>query len=176
MAAIDPTATPQLEDADASAPVRATLKLIRERIEPGDDDDEDEDDEEDFDDDDIEAIQRRIGAAIGDDDDEDEDEEDDEDDEDVTGGPSDPSKTKKARQDAAIKDLLDSVKTNGDEKMTNGVNGTKKSKGKQPIVNGELEDEDDEDDDEDDDDEFDDSLEEFVICTLDPEKVFSGTP
>ncbi|KAK5124495.1 hypothetical protein LTR85_001712 [Meristemomyces frigidus] len=171
MAAIDPTAEPEGEE---GAPQRATLKIIRQPLELDDYDSEDEDDDEDdFDPDEME----RILAEEADDDDE-----DDEDDEMVNGGPSDPTKSKKARKAAAeeqIKKMLIEegmdVDDESDDDVPNGVNGTNgvngkshkhKSKGKMPVS-------DEEEDEEDDEDEDDMEVEEFVICTLDPSKNYN---
>ena len=152
MAAIDPSAEPEGED---DAVPRATLKLIRR---PLDDESDEEDDE--FDIDEMEAMLAEQ---------EEDDDEDSDDDEDLKGGPSDPAKTKKARREAAAKQLqaLAEEEMDLDEDMPNGVSGSKKSAkalGKMPAS-------DDSDEDEDDDGEG--ELEEFVLCTLDPSKVRS---
>jgi hypothetical protein len=147
MAAIDPNA-----ELDSDVPKRSTLKLIKVRAPEFDSDDEDDD----FDVDDVAAIERRLGLTSEDDDD-DEEESDDE----KNGGPSDPEKTKKARAEALIKALKDDEEMD-DLDLTNGINGIKSSKGKAKAVEDELdEDEDSEDED----------IKEYVICTLDPEKV-----
>ncbi|EMC96023.1 hypothetical protein BAUCODRAFT_123299 [Baudoinia panamericana UAMH 10762] len=180
MAAIDPSAKP--DGAEGAAP-RATLKILRRPLELWDDDEDEDDEDDDEEDFDADMMEKMLAGELvdGDDeDDEDEDEEDDEDDEDdeeLNGGPSDPSKGKKARTEAAIKKLIgDGMDVDGDDQEVklNGVNGVAKSakaKGKMPA--GDLE-EDDEDDEEDDDDiDIDDlegEIEEFVLCTLDPEK------
>lgn len=154
MAAIDPTAEPEGEE---GAPPRATLKIMRRPI--GMDDESDDDSEGSFDADEMEAM-----LAEEDDDD------DDEDDEMVNGGPSDPSKSKKARVAAIKKMLADEVMDvdGEDEKpaLTNGVAKSAKSKGKMPASD---EDEDEEEDDESDEDG---EIEEFILCTLDPQKVW----
>ncbi|KAK8154734.1 hypothetical protein IWX90DRAFT_392362 [Phyllosticta citrichinensis] len=144
MAAIDPSAEPQ-----GDGPARATLKLIREPITNGEDDSDDEEDDS------IDAIRARLGEIISDD-------ESDSDDE-KNGGPSDPAKSKKARTEAALKQILEAA--NEDEMDVDG--GAKKNKGKAPAVEGES-DEDSEEDDDDDDEEM--EMEEFVICTLDADK------
>ncbi|TKA83097.1 hypothetical protein B0A55_00869 [Friedmanniomyces simplex] len=158
MAAIDPTAAPL---GDEGAVPRATLKIIRQPLDASDmySDENDSDDEEEFDADEMEAM-----LGVNGDDSEDEDE-----DEDVNGGPSDPSKTKQARVEAALKKLsevdgMDVDDDDDEEPKTNGVNGVSKSvkaKGKMPASDSD-EDEDSEDGEE--------VIEEFVICTLDPEK------
>lgn len=160
MAAIDPTAESM---GPSDAPLRATLKVFRQPLldEFEDDFDEDDEDDEDFDADEMD----RILAG--------EDSDSSDDDEEVNGGPSDPAKSKKAKKEQAraeIKKLLDAEGMDVDEEdAPNGVNGTSKSKkaiGKMP-AGGEEEDEDDSEIDSDDEGE----IEEFVICTLDTDKV-----
>ena len=147
MAAIDPN-----EELDNDMPKRATLKLIKIRAPEFDSDDDDDD----FDDDDVAAIERRLGLTSEDDDDDDE-----ESDEERNGGPSDPEKTKKARAEALIKALINDEEID-DFELANGINGIMSSKGKAKAVEDELdEDEDSEDED----------IKEYVICTLDSEKV-----
>ncbi|KAK5682325.1 peptidylprolyl isomerase fpr3 [Elasticomyces elasticus] len=152
MAAIDPTAIAQGED---GAIPRATLKIIRQPLDPEDMyDDEDSDDEEDFDADEMDAM---LGGGGSDSDEDDEEE--------VNGGPSDPSKSKNAKIAALMKKLKESDSMDVDEPQTNGVNGvSKKAKGKRPASD------EDEDSEEDSDEDDEDLVEEFVICTLDPEK------
>jgi hypothetical protein len=150
MAAIDPNA-----ELDSDVPKRSTLKLIKVRAPEFDSDDEDDD----FDVDDVAAIERRLGLTSEDDDD-DEEESDDE----KNGGPSDPEKTKKARAEALIKALKDDEEMD-DLDLTNGINGIKSSKGKAKAVEDELDELDEDEDSEDED------IKEYVICTLDPEKV-----
>lgn len=152
MAAIDPSAE---SEGDVK---RATLKIIRQPLDM--DDYSDDESDEDFDAAEMDAL-----LAEGSDDDDDESEDDDE----ANGGPSDPKKTKAARKaaaQAAIKKLLEQDEMDVDEAQTNGVNGKKSSKalGKMPAS-------DEEDDDEDDDSEDGAEIEEFVICTLDPNQV-----
>jgi FK506-binding nuclear protein len=148
MAAIDPS-----EPAEESANrPRSTLKIVRQPI--GSEDDEDS-----------EEYMRALLAES----DSDEDSEDDE--EEVNGGPSDPTKTKKARKAAALAQLMETLAEAGsDEEMEdapNGVNGTKADKkGKAKATSDDEEDS--EEDSEDDDEEV--EVEEFVLCTLDPEK------
>ncbi|GAB7347497.1 hypothetical protein MBLNU459_g4403t1 [Dothideomycetes sp. NU459] len=146
MAAIDPSAAP--EGVDGAAP-RATLKLIRAPLLDMEDDDSDFDPEE-------------MDAMLA----EGESDEDDESDDDVNGGPSDPSKSKKALKMAALrKELADEM----DVEMTNG-----KTKGKGKVLDiSEDFDDDDEDDEDDDDEDF--EPEEFVICTLDPNQNYQQT-
>lgn len=151
MAALDPTEPPEFDENSTSTTIpRSTLKIIRQ---PGGDVD-DEDDEE--------YMRAMLGDSDSDSEDEDEDEE-------VNGGPSDPSKSKKARKEAALKQLMESIDTgDSDEEMEDGpkINGlTADIKGKAKATD---DDEDDEDDSEDDDEEV--EIEEFVLCTLDTEK------
>jgi FK506-binding nuclear protein len=163
MAAIDPSAVPQIDDDNKA--LRATLKIIRAPMD--EDDDEDDDEDYDEDDDDIEAIKARLRGIISD---EDMSEDDDSEDE-KNGGPSDPAKSKKAKQAALTKKLQEELDEDieMDESFTNGVNG--KSKGKGKALDDEEIDSDDESIDSDDDD---DEVEEFVLCTLDPERVSSS--
>ncbi|QIW98493.1 hypothetical protein AMS68_004011 [Peltaster fructicola] len=150
MAAIDPSAEAEGEE---GAPVRATLKIIRL---PLTEDDFDVEDEEDFDPDEMDAI-----LAGAEEDSEDEDDDDEDDDLETNGGPSDPSKTKKARKaaaEAAIQKLLEAEGMDVDEDDDEDVNGV-----------------DDDEDDEDSDDDDGAEIEEFVICTLDPQKQYQQT-
>jgi FK506-binding nuclear protein len=149
MAALDPTEPPELDE-NSTGPARATLKIIRQ---PNGYDDDDEDDDE--------YMREILGESDSEDEDEDEDEE-------ANGGPSDPSKSKKARKEAALKQLMESIDTaDSDEEMVDGPNGiTADKKGKAKATD---EDEDDEDDSDDDSEEV--EVEEFVLCTLDAEKV-----
>jgi Nucleoplasmin-like domain len=86
MAAIDPTALPQIDDPDV--PPRATLKMIRLPV-----DDSDDEADDDYEDDDVETIRRRLGIA-----------------DETNGGPGE--KTKKAREEA-LKKALDKDLPNG---------------------------------------------------------------
>ena len=156
MAAIDPSARPQhTGTANGDAPARATLKIIRQPfgVDDEDDDSEGDSDEEDY-------LNALLGGAG------EEDDESSSDDEEKNGGPSDPTKTEKARKEAAVEQLKKALaESNGDDEMELDLaNGTSVaiSKGKAKATD---EDEDDEDDEEDLD------IEEFVICTLDPSKV-----
>ncbi|KAF2244859.1 hypothetical protein BU26DRAFT_522595 [Trematosphaeria pertusa] len=157
MAAIDPTAEAQVDDTYKVA--RATLKLIRV---PDDEDDDDDD----YDPDDVEAIRARLReeGVLGSSSSSDMSEDDDDSDEEMNGGPSDPAKSKKAKQEALKKKIQEEMEDEEMLGLTNGVNG----KGKAKALNGDIssdEEEDDEDDDEDDDE-----VSELVVCTLDPEK------
>lgn len=150
MAAIDPGSILFYPDSGASID-RCTLILLREPI--------DDDDESDEDYDDVDAIRARLAGAISDE--EDEDEEDEDSDEEKNGGPSDPARTKKARKEAAmreIKKLLEEEDEMDLDDAPNGVNGTKANKGKGKATDLDEDSSEDED------------LEEFVICTLDSEK------
>lgn len=168
MAAIDPSAVPVL-DADNKTP-RATLKLIRERQDPGDFGSDDEDDEDDEDFDSIAAIKARLAGIISEEDDSDISEDDDSEEE-KNGGPSDPVKAKKAKQAALTKKLQEELDAEEMEidSTPNGVNG-KSSKGKAKAIDDDLSSDDDEDDSDDGEE-----VEEFVICTLDPEKNYQQT-
>lgn len=161
MAAIDPSAEPEGEEGVIP---RATLKVIRQSL-LDDEDDEYDDDDSDFD---QEQMERLLAEEYSDD--------SDEDDEEVNGGPSDPSKSKKAKLAAAKRDIQKMIEEDGmevdeddsedDDDVLNGINGfTKSAKalGKLPAS--------DEDEDEDSDDMSDVEVEEYVICTLDPTKV-----
>ena len=160
MAAIDPSVEPALEEPGSGNPSpRATLKIIRQP--PSSNDSSDDDDESDADSDDIMTL---LNGA-----DDDESESSDEDEE-RNGGPSDPSKSKKALKEKALAELrktLDDVNDSddgADTHVTNGVNGaaSKKAKGKAKATGDEEESDDEGDGIE---------MEEFVLCTLDPVKV-----
>lgn len=159
MAAVDPTQEPEA-DAEGNVPAvpRATLRLVK-RAFPGLDD-EDEDDE--VDDEYLRAL------LAGEDDESDSDEE-------ANGGPSDPAKSKKQKQAEAIKKLIESAQAESDEdEEMEDAKPKSKGKGKGKAVE-EDSDEDDEDDDSDLDSEGAD-LENFVICTLDTERVSQLRP
>ena len=166
MAAIDPTAAPEFTGtANGDAPVRATLKLIRQMRSPDEDSEEDSEEEDSEEEDYLNAV---LNGNVSEDDD-DESSQDDE----KNGGPSDPSKSRKAREEAAVEQLKQALAENESEDemdvdATNGINGiiSKLSKGKGKITG------DEEDSDDDDQDSVDLKIEEFVICTLDPEKVY----
>jgi len=153
MAAIDPSAEPEGEEGTLA---RATLKIIRQS--PYDLDD-DEDDDSDFD---VEEMERILAG----------DNSEESDDEDVTGGPSDPAKSKKAKKEAAKKEIRKLLEEEGmdiDDAALNGINSAKKSAkalGKMPASEDDEDDEDEDDEDEDSD--FESEIEEFVVCTLDP--------
>lgn len=146
MAAIDPTAPPQA-DSEGNVPAvpRSTLKFVKRRVEGSDD-------EEDFD---HEYFEKLLGNG--------DDEEDSESDEEA--GPSDPAKSRKARREAAIKQLLEATNEESDDEMEDAdakPNGKSKKGKAKASEEDEEESEDDEDDEED--------LEEFVVCTLDTER------
>lgn len=155
MAAIDPSEPAELEDTpNGTSRPRATLKLIR-QTDDSDDEDDDEDDEE--------AMRALLAQSSSD--------EDSESDEEANGGPSDPSKSKKARKQAALEQLIESLKGDAsDEEMGDAPNGIKSKKGKAKATSDDEESEDESDDGEDLD------FEEFVLCTLDPEKVIAWLP
>jgi FK506-binding nuclear protein len=159
MAAIDPSAEPQIDEVNKA--LRSTLKIIRAPI----DEDDDEDDEDyDEDDDNIEAIKSRLAGIISD-----EDMSEDDSEEEKNGGPSDPAKTKKAKQAALSKKMQEELdeEMELDNSFTNGVNG--KAKGKAKALDDEEISSDDESIESGDEEE----VEEFVVCTLDPTSVSS---
>ncbi|KAL8715973.1 MAG: hypothetical protein Q9220_000640 [cf. Caloplaca sp. 1 TL-2023] len=171
MAAIDPTAEPEhTGTANGDVPPRATLKLIYDRSSPAEDDDDSEGDM------DGEDYLRALMEGQGSDEDIDEDDESSSDEE-ANGGPSDPSKTRKARKQAAAEQIMKALAENmsEDEMDVDGVNGVngdiskKRNKGKGKAVSGEEE-EDSEDEDVDEAD-----MEEIVMCTLDPQKNYQQT-
>ena len=107
------------------------------------------------------ATLKILRAPMGDDDSEDDE---------AAPGPSDPSKSKKARKAAAmeaIKKLLQEDEMDVDAKP----NGKGKGKGKAPVSDDDEEEDDDEDDLEDDEEGEDEEIEEFVLCTLDTKSV-----
>ncbi|KAL3419053.1 FK506-binding protein 4 [Phlyctema vagabunda] len=157
MAAIDPSeAAVQDETSTTPSRARATLKILRQPLTAEDEDDEEENEE----------YMRALLAES----DSDESEEEEE----ANGGPSDPTKSKKARKQAALEQLMASIGADGDsdKEMEDASSNTKKGKkGKAiSIVNDDEESEEDSDDDEED---FD--IEEFVLCTLDPEQHYQQT-
>lgn len=146
MAAIDPNEPAELEETtNGNTRPRATLKIIRQL--EGDDDEEDN-----------EEYMRALLAES----ESDESESDDE----TNGGPSDPAKSKKARKAAALQQLMDSIGgADSDEDMEDaGTKVDKKKKGKAVSSDSDEEDSDEESDGESV------EIEEFVLCTLDPEK------
>lgn len=156
MAAIDPGVS-RFRPISEGPAHRATLKLVREAVSDDDESDEDYDD--------VDAIRGRLAGAISDE--EDEDEEDEDSDEEKNGGPSDPARTKKARKEAAmreIKKLLEEEEEMDLDDAPNGVNGTKANKGKGKAT--------DLDEDSSEDEDLEREVEEFVICTLDSEKIY----
>jgi FK506-binding nuclear protein len=153
MAAIDPTAEPQIDDTLPDGPPRATLKIIRVPFDADSDDESDEDNDPDVDD-----IEARLGL--------DDSEEDDSDDE-ANGGPGE--KTKQARTAALLealkKEAAEEDSDMEDVDLTNGINGkVKKGKAK-------ASDEEDSEEDSESGDDEDLGVEEFVICTLDSNQV-----
>ena len=161
MAALDPTAPAQTDEENQV--LRATLKLIRV---PMDFEDSDEEDDEDYDEEDIEAIAAKLRAAGALPEEELDSSDEDDSESEKNGGPSDPVKSKKAKQAALTKKLQEELEADEmdiDGSLTNGING--KSKGKAKITDDDISDEDDSEDDEDM------EPEEFVLCTLNPENV-----
>ncbi|KAK2766296.1 peptidylprolyl isomerase fpr4 [Arachnomyces sp. PD_36] len=137
MAAVDPDAAPEYpDDVDPSKPPRATLKMIRAPEGFGEDSDEDSDED---------------------------DESSDDDDEGVNGGPSDPSKSKKMKEAAVLKEMEDAMEEDdsddGDDTVDIKSAISKLIKGKAKATDDDSESED-----------SDDGPQEIVICTLDPEK------
>ncbi|KIW99068.1 uncharacterized protein Z519_00731 [Cladophialophora bantiana CBS 173.52] len=162
MAAIDPSAEPELEDPDDKRPPRATLKLIRVPAGLLDEDDDFEDDED-------------YLPGLDDDD----DEEDDEDiDEEVNGGPSEKKSKAKAAGDSEDddEDMDDEDDEDDDEDDAAAIARlsklmkSAKGKGKAKALDGE-----DGDDEEEDEDDEALEMDEVVVCTLDPEKNYQQT-
>jgi FK506-binding nuclear protein len=158
MAAVDPTEEPEADDeGNMPAVARSTLRLVK-RAFPGlEEDDEDDEIDEEY----MKAL------LAGSDDEEDSDEE-------ANGGPSDPAKAKKQRQAAAIKKLLESAAQEESDEEMEDAKPKSKAKGKAKATQEDDDDEDDDEEDSDDDSEEGADLENFVICTLDTEKVSYG--
>jgi len=150
MAAIDPSAAPEAdEEGNIPAIPRSTLKIVKASGgEPDSDSDSDDDD----------ALARLLSGGDSDEDSEEEE---------ANGGPSDPSKSKAARQAAAIKKLLAATQEEGSDEEMEDANGAKSKKGKAKA----SEDDEEEDSEEESGDEDDINLEDYVICTLDTERV-----
>lgn len=147
MAALDPTAPAEhYANLPEDAPPRATLKLIRVPIDEDESDEEDEDDE-------LDAL--LDGASS-----------DEESDEEANGGPSDPAKSKKAKREAAVQALKDALaqEEESDDEEMGGMNG-KVNKGKAPAS----------DDDSDDEEGENIGLDEYVLCTLNPNSHYQQT-
>ncbi|KIX03603.1 uncharacterized protein Z518_07156 [Rhinocladiella mackenziei CBS 650.93] len=159
MAAIDPTAEPEFEDADDKRSARATLKIVRVPDHMFDDSDDEDEDDEDF--------------LAGLEDDEDEDSEE------INGGPSEKKSKSKASKEAPAAEEEDDEETDEedeedddevDEKaMAQLKKLMKDSKGKGKATEGE------EDDEEEDSDDEAVEMDEVVVCTLDPEKNYQQT-
>lgn len=152
MAAVDPTEEPEAdEEGNVPAVPRSTLRLVKQRF-GGDLEDE----EDDFDEEQLRALM--AGSA--------DDEEDSDDDDEANGGPSDPSKKKGTAQ------LLEALKNAQDEDISDDDMDGAKPNGKSKKGKERASDDDDEDEEDDsEDDEDDEDLEQFVICTLDTERV-----
>lgn len=153
MAAIDPTAAPET-DGQGNVPSvpRSTLKIIKANV------DQDEEDE-----DYLESLLGGGGGVY----------ESDESDDETNGGPSDPSKSKKARREAAIKKLIAATQEESDDEMEDVSAKSNGSKGKKGKARAEEEEEESEEE-EDDMDDYD--MEEYVVCTLDSERVCRQPP
>ena len=159
MAAIDPNAPAEVvQGPNGELPPRATLTIIREPIDADEDDEEDSDDEE------------YLKALLAGSDEDLSDEEGAE----KNGGPSDPSKSEKARMLKAAAEIRAAAEEaeDMDVDVTNGVNGPKaksdKGKGKATGKAAASDAEEEEDDGER-------EIEEFVLCTLDPAKVSTAS-
>ncbi|KAF7901244.1 hypothetical protein EAF00_003465 [Botryotinia globosa] len=149
MAAIDPTEP--ADDAEGVKP-RSTLKVIRQSSA----EDEEEDSEDEGSDDLLRALLADNDSGS---------DEDSEDDDEANGGPSDPSKSKKAQKQAALKELLASIsKDDSDEEMEDASDKKKVAKKGKAKATAEVE---DESEDESDGESI--EVEEYVLCTLDPE-------
>ena len=159
MAAIDTSEEYEPEEGDAPKTdnKRCVLKVIRLPY------DVEEEDDSEFDSEEEDQLKALINGNMSD---SEEDEEEDSDDEMVNGGPSDPEKSKKARREAAAKALKEALAVSPEEFGMDDLN----NKGKGKLAS--LVDEDDEDDDEDEEDESS-EIQEFVLCTLDPNNVGS---
>ncbi|KAF7872552.1 hypothetical protein EAF04_003473 [Stromatinia cepivora] len=113
----------------------------------------------------LKIIRQSSGGDEEDSEDDDEDEDSEDDDEEANGGPSDPSKSKKAQKQAALKELLASIgKDDSDEEMEDASAKKVAKKGKAKAAT-----DDEEDSEEESDDGEDIEIEEYVLCTLDPE-------
>ncbi|EXJ91394.1 hypothetical protein A1O1_04506 [Capronia coronata CBS 617.96] len=170
MAAIDPSAEPEFEDADDKRPARATLKVVRVPDSLFDDSDDDSEDDEDY----LDGL--------------DDDEDGSSDDEEVNGGPSEKKTRKLALLEMLAKEEEEGDDDDDDEDMEDGEDEDdedaladeqaiaqlkklmKDAKGKGKALDGEEED----DDEEDSDDEAV-ELDEVVVCTLDPERNYQQT-
>lgn len=158
MAALDPTEEADVDDSKTPSIPRSTLRLVKRAFSSYN---EDEDDE---------LSDSYMNALLGGSDDEDDE---------ANGGPSDLSKAKKQKQAAAIKKLLEAANgvESDDEEMEDTEAKPKKgkkaasSKGKGKAVVEEEEDSEEDSEDEEDDDSEAGDLENFVVCTLDTERV-----
>ena len=164
MAAIDPTATPEhTGTTNGDTRPRATLKIIFEPTELDDDEDSEGSEDENY-------LNTLLQAGESEDDENEDDSSSDE--EEKNGGPSDPLKTKKARKQAAVEQVMKALaESNSDDEMevdgASGPNGvlSKAKKGKAKAT-----DEDEESSDEENTAGLE-GMEEQVLCTLDPTKV-----
>ena len=153
MAAIDTSEEyePQEGDAPKADNKRCVLKIIR--LPYGYEEESDSEEED------------QLKALInGDMSDSEEEDEGDSEDEMVNGGPSDPEKSKKARKEAATKALKESLAAASEEIGIDGLDN--KGKGKLASLADDIDEEDEEDEG------YEDSeIQEFVLCTLDPDNV-----
>ena len=154
MAAIDPSAEPELVDGEEKKPPRATLKMVR------------------FDEDDSDSDESDEDLINGEDDDSESSDGDE-----VNGGPSDPAKSKKGSKIDIAKlaedEGSDDEADESDEEMTAQAALMRVMKGKNK-ASGDDDDLDDLDFEDDDDDSL--MWDETVVCTLDPEKVMFTSP
>ena len=175
MAAIDPSA----KSADTSAtgkdsPARATLKMVYDPSGPESHDSDDSDDEDSY----IKALQDGIESDGLSNEEEEDDDDISSDEEEEKAGPSDPSKSPRARKEAAAQSILDALaeqdsEDDSDDEMKidsspkiNGIGSVRQNKGKGKAKAEDLEEEDDESI-----EDGVDGIEEMVLCTLDPAKV-----
>jgi FK506-binding nuclear protein len=152
MAAINPMAAPEAdEEGNIPAVPRSTLQIVKISVGGDDESDEDEDD----------ALERLLAG---------EDDSEESEEEEANGGPSDPSKSKKAQRAAALKKLMAAAAEEGsDEEMGDAgvkVNGAKSKKGK-----AKASEESEEESEEESDEEGRNETEQYVVCTLDTERV-----
>ncbi|MCJ1450825.1 peptidylprolyl isomerase fpr4 [Mycoblastus sanguinarius] len=174
MAAIDPSDAPEhTGTASGDGPARATLKIVYDPMGPSENDDsEDSDDEENY-------LKALLEGRESDDEEDEDDDESSSDDEEKNGGPSDPTKTKKARKEAAVQQMMEALAKSQDEDedemdvdnspAVNGVlSKSKSNKGKGKALAEDSED--DESLGEDDSEDSMGSMDELVLCTLDPQK------
>lgn len=151
MAAIDPTESLDNKSQANGTPsfIGSTLRMIRVA--------ENEDDSDSDDSDSMDIADLLDGGSDS----------DDSDDEEINGGPSDPSKSPKAKRKAALLEALASA--NEDMDLDEEPHITAKDKGKGKAID--IDESDDSEDSEEDLESEPEGAEEFVLCTLDPAKV-----